>query len=114
MLKILIVEDDTQLATTLKYLVEDNPRYRVVATADDLESAVVGDFPEVDAARTALLETGAARAWMTGSGASMVGIFESAGAAVSAVDALGDRGIWARAVETIDGAAYRQALGLRD
>jgi DNA-binding response OmpR family regulator len=40
MLKILIVEDDRQLATTLKYLVEDNPRYRVVATADDLESAV--------------------------------------------------------------------------
>ena len=40
MLKILIVEDDVQLATTLKYLVEDNPRYRVVATADDLDSAV--------------------------------------------------------------------------
>ena len=40
MLKILIVEDDRQLATTLKYLVEDNPRYRVVATADDLNSAV--------------------------------------------------------------------------
>ena len=39
-LKILIVEDDVQLATTLKYLVEDNPRYRVVATADDLDSAV--------------------------------------------------------------------------
>lgn len=40
MLKILIVEDDTQLATTLKYLVEDNPRYRVVARADDLDGAV--------------------------------------------------------------------------
>ena len=40
MLKILIVEDDAQLATTLKYLVEDNPRYRVVATADDLDGAV--------------------------------------------------------------------------
>ena len=40
MLKILIVEDDVQLATTLKYLVEDNPRYRVVATVDDLEGAV--------------------------------------------------------------------------
>lgn len=40
MLKILIVEDDAQLATTLKYLVEDNPRYRVVARVDDLESAV--------------------------------------------------------------------------
>jgi len=40
MLKIMIVEDDPQLALTLKYLVEDNPRYRVVATADDLDSAV--------------------------------------------------------------------------
>jgi DNA-binding response OmpR family regulator len=39
-LKILIVEDDAQLASTLKYLVEDNPRYRVVARADDLDSAV--------------------------------------------------------------------------
>ena len=40
MLKILIVEDDSQLAGTLKYLVEDNPRYRVVAIADDADSAV--------------------------------------------------------------------------
>lgn len=40
MLKILIVEDDSQLAATLKYLVEDNPRYRVVGLADDLDSAV--------------------------------------------------------------------------
>ena len=40
MLKILIVEDDAQLATTLKYLVEDNPRYQVVASADDLDGAV--------------------------------------------------------------------------
>ncbi len=39
MLKILIAKDDAQLATTLKYLVEDNPRYRVAATADDLDSA---------------------------------------------------------------------------
>ena len=40
MLKILIIEDDSQLATTLKYLVEDNPRYRVAAIADDLDGAV--------------------------------------------------------------------------
>ena len=40
MLRILIVEDDSQLAATLKYLVEDNPRYRVVAMADDADSAV--------------------------------------------------------------------------
>lgn len=40
MLKILIVEDDAQLATTLKYLVEDNPRYRVVGMAEDLPGAL--------------------------------------------------------------------------
>ena len=40
MLKILIVEDDAHLAQTVKYLVEDNPRYRVVGIADDVDSAV--------------------------------------------------------------------------
>jgi two-component system, response regulator PdtaR len=39
-LRIQIVEDDTQLATTLKYLVEDNPRYRVVAMAADADTAI--------------------------------------------------------------------------
>jgi response regulator of citrate/malate metabolism len=39
-LNILIVEDDSQLAQTLKYLVEDNPRYRVIATAEDAEGAI--------------------------------------------------------------------------
>ena len=40
MLNILIVEDDHQLAVTLKYLVEDNPRYRVVGLAEDAASAI--------------------------------------------------------------------------
>ena len=40
MLNILIVEDDNQLAVTLKYLVEDNPRYKVVAIAEDADGAV--------------------------------------------------------------------------
>lgn len=40
MLKILVVEDDNQLAVTLKYLVEDNPRYRVVAMAEDADGAI--------------------------------------------------------------------------
>lgn len=40
MLKILVVEDDVQLATTVKFLIEDNPRYRVVAISDDADGAV--------------------------------------------------------------------------
>lgn len=50
MLKILIVEDDGQLASTLKYLIEDNPRYRVVGIAEDLDgaiSAVEADEPDL-------------------------------------------------------------------
>jgi DNA-binding response OmpR family regulator len=39
-LNILIVEDDSQLAVTLKYLVEDNPRYRVVAMAEHADGAI--------------------------------------------------------------------------
>ena len=40
MLRILVVEDDSQLAATLKYLVEDNPRYRVIGTAEDADGAI--------------------------------------------------------------------------
>ena len=40
MLRILVVEDDSQLLATLKYLIEDNPRYRVVATAADADGAI--------------------------------------------------------------------------
>jgi 4-diphosphocytidyl-2-C-methyl-D-erythritol kinase len=79
---------------------------------NDLETAVVSDYPEVADARAALSDAGAAWAWMTGSGASVVGVFESAGAALSAVDTLAERGLWARAVETIDRRAYGIALGL--
>ena len=42
MLNILIVEDDSQLAQTLKYLVEDNPRYRVVGMAEDADRRARG------------------------------------------------------------------------
>jgi DNA-binding NarL/FixJ family response regulator len=58
-LRILIVEDDAQLATTLKYLVEDNPRYDVVATADDLDSAVAA--AEIHSPHLALVDLKLAR-----------------------------------------------------
>ena len=40
MLKILIVEDEPLLASTLKHLVELNPRFQVTHIADDLDSAL--------------------------------------------------------------------------
>lgn len=83
-----------------------------LSVGNDLEAAVMRDYPEVGEARASLLGAGAVRAWMTGSGASVVGIFEEAGAAVSAAEHLGEHGLWARAVETIDQSAYLAALGI--
>lgn len=40
MLKILIVEDEPLLATTLKQLIELNPRFQVTSIADDLATAL--------------------------------------------------------------------------
>lgn len=40
MLRILIVEDDAQLAVTLKYLIEENAYYQVIGIADDAQSAI--------------------------------------------------------------------------
>jgi response regulator of citrate/malate metabolism len=40
LLKILIVEDERPLAETLRFLIEDNPRYRVVGIAEDLAGAL--------------------------------------------------------------------------
>jgi 4-diphosphocytidyl-2-C-methyl-D-erythritol kinase len=79
---------------------------------NDLERTVEQDVPAVAATRAALVGAGSLRAWMTGSGASVVGIFESASGAVSAAEKLAEEGIWARAVETIDRAAYQAALGI--
>lgn len=79
---------------------------------NDLETSVVDTYPEVGAVRAALLGAGAVQAWMTGSGASVVGIFEGEGAAVNAAERLADQGYWARAVETLDRRSYTTALGL--
>ena len=82
-----------------------------LSVGNDLERSVVEKHPEVGEALAEVLRVGAARSWMTGSGASVVGLFESAGAAVNAAESLSGRGLWARAVETIDRNSYRQALG---
>jgi DNA-binding NarL/FixJ family response regulator len=59
MLRILIVEDDSALANTIRYLIEDNPRYRVVATAEDAESAITA--AKLDAPDLALVDLHLAR-----------------------------------------------------
>lgn len=59
MLRILIVEDERPLAETLRYLVEDNPRYRVVGIAEDLAGAL--EIFDSDAPDLALVDLHLAR-----------------------------------------------------
>ena len=59
MLKILIVEDERPLAETLRYLVEDNPRYRVVGIAEDVNQAL--DILEAEQPDLALVDLHLAR-----------------------------------------------------
>lgn len=40
MLKILIVEDEPLLANTLRYMIELNPRYEVIAVAQDMQTTL--------------------------------------------------------------------------
>lgn len=51
MLNLMIVEDDEPLAVTLKYLVEDNPRYKVVGMATDaLGAEIIANNHHIDLA----------------------------------------------------------------
>jgi DNA-binding response OmpR family regulator len=59
LLKILIVEDERPLAETLRYLIEDNPRYRVVGIAEDLGTAL--DILEAEEPDLALVDLHLAR-----------------------------------------------------
>ena len=55
---------------------------------NDLETVVLPMFPEIAAAKLALLESGAASALMSGSGSSVFGLFENLSEAQSARDVL--------------------------
>ena len=50
MLNIIVVEDEPLLATTIRHLIELNPRYKVTAIADDLATtlaAVEAQLPDI-------------------------------------------------------------------
>lgn len=80
---------------------------------NDLEAVTFEKFPDVAAAKAALLELGARRALMSGSGASVFGIFEKEETRQAAMKALDDRVNWRKfAVATISRKQYREALHL--
>lgn len=86
-----------------------SPRESLV---NDFEPAVFRLFPEIEGARDALLGAGAAAALLSGSGASVFGIFDTEGQAARAAGRLGrETGAQVFACSTLGRAAYREAFG---
>lgn len=80
--------------------------------SNDFEAVVVRLYPEIGRARERLVESGAGRVMLSGSGSSVFGVFESEGEAARARAGLKAEGGWrVFACETLTRAEYLAALG---
>lgn len=80
------------------------------AMRNDFESVVYSRFPEIERIKEKLEDFGAA-AMLSGSGASVFGVFENEETRQTALEALGEEAGWRSfAVATISRSAYREAL----
>jgi 4-diphosphocytidyl-2-C-methyl-D-erythritol kinase len=80
--------------------------------SNDFEAVVVRLHPEIGSAREKLVESGAERVLLSGSGSSVFGVFESKGAAARVRETLKAESGWrVYACETLTRAEYLAALG---
>ena len=78
---------------------------------NDFESSVFAAFPEIGEVKRTLLDLGASNAVLSGSGASVVGIFDKEETRQAAIKALDIRSTWRKfAVAAISRDEYREAL----
>lgn len=80
---------------------------------NDFEKTVFAAYPEVGMAKQRLLELGASHSLLSGSGASVFGLFDTKETRQTAMKALDEQVNWRKfAVATISRAEYREALEL--
>jgi len=80
---------------------------------NDFEKTVFAAFPEIERVKSKLLELGAKQALLSGSGASVFGIFDNEETRQTAVKALGEETDWRSfAVAAVSRHEYREKLGL--
>ena len=86
---------------------------RLADLKNDFEKTVFAEFPEIERAKNKLVELGAKFARMSGSGASVFGIFDNEETRQTALKALGKEANWRSfAVAAISRNEYREKLGL--
>jgi len=80
---------------------------------NDFERSIVSAYPEVARVKEILLELGAVKAAMSGSGASVFAIFDNEETRQTALNALDQESSWRKfAVSTVSRAEYRESLGI--
>ena len=89
----------------------ESPDFLQAALINDFEPTVFAEFPEIGRAKQSVIELGASRALMSGSGASVFGIFDKEETRQAAMKALDNEVNWRKfAVATISRDEYREAL----
>lgn len=85
--------------------------FKYTAFKNDFEISVFAAYPEVERVKNSLLDLGAERAMLSGSGGSVFGIFDKEETRQTALKALDDEVNWRKfAVATISRNEYREAL----
>ncbi|MFL6373957.1 MAG: 4-(cytidine 5'-diphospho)-2-C-methyl-D-erythritol kinase [Pyrinomonadaceae bacterium] len=80
---------------------------------NDLEPSVFARHPEIERVKRTLLELEAVKAVMSGSGASVFGIFDKQETRQAAIEALANERSWRKfAVSTVSRSEYRDMLGI--
>jgi len=93
----------------------ESPDFLQSALINDFEPTVFAEFPEIGRAKQRLKELGASRALMSGSGASVFGIFDKEETRQTALKALEDEVNWRRfAVAAVSRSEYREKMGFAD
>jgi 4-diphosphocytidyl-2-C-methyl-D-erythritol kinase len=81
-----------------------------LAARNDLEAPVLAAYPEIAEVKRRLLSLGARHALMSGSGATVFGVFDNSQAAEQSETELREAGYWAERVRAVDGYEYHATL----
>lgn len=81
-----------------------------LAAQNDLEQVVLADYPEIAEVKRRLSGLGARQALMSGSGATVFGVFDNTESIDAAAVAMRERGYWAECVRTVDRDEYQATI----
>ncbi len=77
---------------------------------NDLEEAALGIHPEIGELKLKLIGLGARHSLMSGSGATVLGVFDNERASEEAVTVFRSAGMWAARVRTVNGKEYQDSV----